>query len=230
MVDQIDKAKIIADALGRFAITLNADLESDDPRMHRLNTIYEGTLAQAFNFTTWNFLKATVRCTLIDKQANGIEEHKPWPNGYSHAHAIPGNKMGSIRKILSSEHPSANIRDFEIEGERLFSHCKDVWIAARFAKEPELWPAAWREAFTVLLAGRFSVPETHDTELEDKFLTEALGTPRERAMPGGMFGRLVAQDLAENPPDSPLRSGDPLLDARAGGSGVRRSRPWYGGY
>lgn len=214
----IDKAYIVADALGRFAVNLNIDLEEDDPRANRLNKIYLGTRSFAFGLYTWSWLKATVKCTKIDKASNGVAETDNWPTGFAYAHAVPGDKMGAIRKIVRSG--GGKITQFDIEGERLFTNEPEIWITARFAKDPELWPDEWREAFTVLLAGEYAIPESANEDLEYKFLTRALGTPAQRHLPSGMFGRLIAQDLAQNPPDSPLRGGDPLTNAHHSGGGA----------
>ena len=215
----IDKVYIVNDALGRFGAS-TVDLEVDNSRADRLNKIYNGTMAFAFGLHVWTMLKATVKCDLIDKVSNGVDASGNWPNGFAYAHEKPGNLVGAVRKISSSSQPK--ITNFELEGSWVYTNEPEIWIAGRFSKTPELWPDAWREAFTVLLAGEFAVPESANEELENKFLTRALGTPSQRNLPGGMFGRLVAQDLAENPPDSPFRGGDILTDARQSGGN------WHG--
>ncbi|MBL4768013.1 MAG: hypothetical protein JKY94_09915 [Rhodobacteraceae bacterium] len=220
----VDKAFIVAAALGRFAVTLNIDLEDDDPRAFRLSTIYDETVSFAFGLHTWSWLKATVKCTMIDKVSNGVAEADNWPTGFAYAHAVPGDKMGAIRKITRAG--GGVIRDFDLEGERLFTNYPEIWIAARFAKIPELWPDEWRSAFIHLLAGEYAVPESANEELEEKFLTRSIGTRAQRHLPGGMFGRLIAQDQAENPPDSPLRDGDPLTNAHHSGNAGN----WSGRY
>ncbi|MEM7067924.1 MAG: hypothetical protein AAF478_03495 [Pseudomonadota bacterium] len=219
---------VIGDALSRFGKSATIDIEADDARSQAALNVYNGTVSMTFGFHQWSFLKSTIKCDLVDKGSFNIDTNNPWPNGYSHCHRLPGTIIGFVGKFLSANNPGAKISNFEREGELIFSQYEDVWVTASFVKDPQYWPLPWREAFTVLLAGRLSVPETHNVELEDKFLTEALGTPSERKLPGGMFGRLVAQDLAENPPDSPIRHGGPLTNVRQ--IEKQGSAPWYGTY
>lgn len=217
----IDKAKIIANALARFSITLNVDLEGDDPRTQRLSSVYDDTKNWVFSLHHWSFLQHTAKCDLIDKVSSGLEEGQNWPNGYAYCHQLPGNLIGTFTKLLSASQPGANIRNFAREQKRIYSNSKNLWVTGTFDLNEDKWPSGFVSVFTGLLAGNFAVPEVHDFDLEHKFLTETLGTPQEHALPGGKMGRLIAQDLAEDPPDSPLRSGDPLTNAHNSGA-------WYG--
>jgi len=220
---RVDRVTVIADALSRFGQPLGLDLESDNPRAERLKNIYTGTLALAFGMHQWEFLKKTFSCSVVSKATDAIAESDAWLNGYGFAHQLPGDLKKNPEVIFDGS--GHIVRDFSIEGRRVYSNCEVIKVTGLATLDPEYWPDDWREAFVTWLAGRFSVPELMDVNLEDKFLTEALGTPRERPS-GGMFGRLMAQDLAANPPDSPFLKGDPLSDAHNGIFGNRGRIIW----
>ena len=160
--------------------------------------------ARAIALHDWTFCRLTRRCT---RQVATPE------NGWAHAHDLPGDRIGPPLKLLSDPQANIPLRNFDIEGNTVFSREPVVYARCKVRVAPEAWPAEWADAFAKLLASYFAVPLLQDTDIAAQREYEAVGRPSEGGT-GGIFGRLIAQDRAGQPLGQPLTDADPLSAAR----------------
>lgn len=216
-------AALVNDALSRFGQSGTATLEADDPRQARRLNVYTATLSQASTMHTWDWQRQTIKCTQISKSTDGIAETEPWPNGFNYAFQIPGELISLPETVFSS--PGCKTTDYTIEGKRIYGRYDTLIVRGLVNISPEDWPADWRNAFVTLLAANLALGESHDARLKADLEDSALGGATPQRPLGGLFPRLIAQDLAANPPRSKTQDGDPVTNARYQ-SGHFRNRSW----
>lgn len=219
------RLSIVSDALAHLGLA-PVDLEAEDKRAARIIRLYDSTAETCLSLHMWSWSNDTIKLDRIDKVANGVAETENWPAGYMFAHAYPGNFLDAPRALYWSAEWQSLIRIFSFANGRVFTNHEDVWARGRIVREAEDWPLSFVAAFTLSLTARLAITETEDRDTSDRFYVMAHGQRRED-LTGGMFGRLIAQDLAANPPDSPLVSGDPLTEARHAGGPLGGA--WWGG-
>lgn len=218
---------VVTDALAMLGIGA-VDLEAEDPRAARILSLYQNRLDLCMGLHTWDWLNLTRKCDYVSKIAdNGFDTAQArWPNGYNHAHALPGDLKKQPERVLYANRDDALVHDFDYEGlTRIYSNRDTLWIKGQFATGPADWPDDWRAAFTLSLASALAVPEIDNEAREKEYRAQAHGDPRENWR-GGLFGGLIAQDMAANPPLSPFEREDPLTSARFHSGPMRRGDFW----
>jgi hypothetical protein len=173
----------------------------------------------------WKFARQTFRLDEIAPTPdNGYDAAaKIFANGWKRSFALPGTRIGEPRSVLANpRNPDYPLRDYAIEGDRIYADTGPLWVAFTVRVAPAVWASnpLFRLAATTAVAADLAVPVTHDKDLAAQLLTDAEGTPSEAGR-GGMIGRAMAHDLAGAPIASPLQN-DPLTAARFGG------QPWHG--
>lgn len=203
----IDRAMIINWALTELgAGAVFSDDDGSDLSMQIENT-WQRVVDHVFALHDWSWSRKTVKLTgLADVPING----------WSKAFALPGDRIGPPKAFLQAAGTNPILlRNYAIEGATVYANCSDVWATLRRIIEPGDWDAAFRAAFVKALAGALAVPVYQDKGLAQDLMVEAFGTPSEKGT-GGMFGRLIAQDMSAEPLANPLLDGDPLTAARTG--------------
>ena len=209
-----DEATIINYALTDIGAGPMFSVDDDSELAETIAHVWPRVVDQAFGMHDWSF------CTLTRKNIR----HASVPdNGFRHGFDLPGGRIGNPLVIKDSARSRSPIRDFTIEGGKLYCDCAETWSVCKFYVDPMTWPPEWRAAFVKLLGGFLAVPVWQDTDMRDDYVSEAIGTPSQGGS-GGMFGRLMAQDKASKPVGDAQSMDDPLSNARYSGT----SYPWYG--
>lgn len=167
---------------------------SEDPFSGDVDRAYQLCLDKCFSQHAWSFLNTR----------SNLSRHATQPDtGYRYRFDLPGDSLGPVNGFFvpGCDQP---IRDFCIEGVTV--DCNEMYVVARYkaALEPQYWDGGFRHAFVVALAGMLAVPVNQDLEMRDYYLTQAFGTRSEQGS-GGLFGRLIAQDRAQQPVGARMR-------------------------
>lgn len=211
------KADIVNMALSDIGHFTTFTLDSNDDLADAVNQSWQRCIDHCISLHDWKDFRRTSKLTLVTD---------PPDTGWTYAHELPGDRIGEPLKILCQAGSSPRpLREFEREGNYVFSEAPDVWARCKVEQDPASWDAGWRNAFVVALAGYLAVPVLQNTDMKADKHKMAFGTPAEKGS-GGLFGRLMGQDRASSPLGSPVSEDDPLTHAH-GGTG-RLGGPWYG--
>lgn len=191
--------------------SFTVDTETDLGRI--VEAIWENTLDFAFSLHDWTMLRRTAK----------LPRHAATPdNGWTHGHTMPGDRLGGPRLLLTDPRcPDNPLRRYAIEGDSIYCDEKDVWGRFKVRRDPETWDGGFTNAFLHILASNMAVPVREDERLRDDYRTMAIGTPQER-LTGGLFGRLISEDRANEPQFAPMSADSPLVQAHSGSSFLRR--------
>jgi len=200
----IDKATIVNRALIKLGQEGSFALDDENYRSGQIDAVWPDLVAHCFSLHDWTFCRKTFRL---------VQKTKAPENGWTYCFALPGGRLGEPQKILSDARREAPLREFTIEGDELFADVDAVWARCKVEVDPGSWDPGFRSAFTVALAGELAVPIQSDEGLAAEYRQQAFGTPSQGGT-GGLFGRLIGQNVAADPPDSSTRWADPLTDAR----------------
>ncbi|NDV87041.1 hypothetical protein GTW51_10040 [Aurantimonas aggregata] len=200
----IDKATLVNRALIKLGQAATFSIDDENHISGKVDAVWPDLVAHCFGLHDWTFCRATYRLTRIELEPE---------NGWCYRFGLPGNRIGEPLKILSDPRRDAPLREFSIEGGELFADVLDVWARCKVEVNPAIWDPAFRAAFTTALAGALAVPIQSDQDLEATYWQQAFGTSSQGGT-GGLFGRLISQNVASDPPDSANRWRDPLTDAR----------------
>lgn len=212
----IDRATIINWALTDIGAGPMFSVDDGSDLAEQIEHVWQPLVDRVFGMTDWSFAKLTLRNTRLAETPE---------NGWRHAFDLPGNRIGNPLKFLHDPRRREPLRDFALEGGRLYCDVPDTWSLCKVAVDPDIWPPEFRSAFVVALGGYLAVPVWQDADLRADKLTEAFGTAS-REGTGGWFGRLMAQDKASQPIGSPLSQEEPVTNARFTGAGDH----WAGRY
>lgn len=211
-----DKAKIINWALTDLGIGPIFSSDDGSDLSQQVENTWERTVVYAFGLDNWHWANKTV--PLARQAATPI-------NGYRYGFDLPGDRIGTPETLFYE--PGRKIRNFTIEGSTVFANETTAYARCKLIIAVEDWPPEWTSAFVKLLAANLAMPIQSDNRRREELQQEALGQPHEQGR-GGMFGRLMAQNLAAQPIESPLDGGDPLSDARHSSADPYMS--WAGRY
>ncbi len=200
----LDKATIVNWALAELGLAPTFTIDDDTNLGGRVAIFWPRAEARCFGVHDWTFCRQTLR---LDRLAATPENG--WPYGFQ----LPGARLSGPMMLTADPQSLFPLRDYVIEGTIVFARETDLWARLKLALDPEAWPVDFAEAFAVSLASFLAVPLLQDSDLRDDKRVEAFGTPSLGGA-GGLFGRLIAQDLAASPIGSPLLVSDPLTAAR----------------
>lgn len=202
--ETIDIATIVNQALVGIGMPASFAIDDQTTFGSTCRLAYGQCRDRVFGLHNWSFLRRTRK----------LVRHSATPdNGWTYGFDMPGDRLGAPLEVLRSLNPRTRLRDYDIEGASLYAEYSDIWMRIKLDLDPEYWDPAFRAAFVTALGGYLAVPLQQDLDVERLRLTEAFGDRREGGG-GGMFGRLMAQDMAGEPLESPFSRGDPLTDAR----------------
>lgn len=185
-------------ALGAGEITSFSD-ETD--LTAKVNAVYVDLVESCLAAHSWSF-------TRTQRQLE-LEAAAPAP-GYRYRYALPPDRIGLPMRLTraGSREP---LREYMIAGSSVHANTNPLWAAFRFRPAVALWPAPFRRFVTKALAAELAVPVSHDANMAARLDEEAWGPPREGRR-SGLFGKAMAQDLAQPGPE-PLPGRDALTDA-----------------
>jgi len=199
-----DEATIINSALTDIGAGPMFSVDDDSELAEIVANVWPRTVKKAFGMHDWSF------ATLAKKSIR----HAAAPeNGYRYGFDLPGGRIGNPLIIRDGPRSRNVIRDFTIEGGKLYCDQPETWTVCKFYVDPTVWPPEWEAAFITLLGANLAVPVWQDADLRDDMLATALGTSSMQGT-GGEFGRLMAQDKASKPVGEPLDDDNPLSEAR----------------
>lgn len=212
----VDKAVIANWALHEIGHFATFSIDADDELSGQVDLAWQRCVDRCVSLHTWTDFQKTFKLNRSVATPN---------NGWTYEFSLPGGRIGEpIRVMDQAGSNPRSLRNYAREANYIYANCPDVWAKCRFLLDPEYWDPGWRDAFVVALGAYLAVPVLSNTDLQDRLLARAFGTPSKEGS-GGMFGRLIAQDRAGAPMDNPLQDGDPLSDAHASGAG---DYGWWG--
>lgn len=212
-----DEATIINSALTEIGAGPMFSIDDDSDLAEQIQYCWRTVVDRTFGLAYWTFARKTFRNTRLAATPE---------NGFRYGFSLPGGRIGQPLKYSSDARCRSPIRDFTLEAGQFFCDQPDTWSLCRVYVAPENWQPEWRAAFILALEGYLSVPVWQDRQMRDDLLAEAFGTPSQGGA-GGVFGRLIAQDVASQPTGEPQTLDDPLSGARFSGAGPDH---WAGRY
>lgn len=210
----IDKATIINWALGEIGAGPMFSVDDGSDLAEQVENTWPACVDRVFGMHSWSFAKKTYRNVRLAAEPE---------NGFRYGFDLPGERIGAPLRYLEDPRRRTPLRDFALEGGQLFCDVPDTWSLCKVYVDPDIWPPDFRSAFVTALGGYLAMPVWQDADLRNDKMVEAFGTPS-REGTGGLFGRLMAQDLAAAPIGAPMERESPVVNARI--TGV--SEPWYG--
>lgn len=201
----IDKTMIINWALTELGPGAMFSTDDESDLALQIENTWQRTVDHVFSLHDWSWTRRTRKlAALADTPDNG------WSKGF----ALPADRIGAPKQVLFQAGANPLVcRHYAIEGAHIFANAADLWATFRVLIEPDDWDVAFRAAFVKALAGNLAVPVYQDKGLGEDLRVEAFGVPSKEGT-GGMFGRLMAQDLAAEPMGQPPLADDPLTQAR----------------
>lgn len=214
MPDSVDDLTIINDALARIGGPPVFALDEESSLVRQVLAVYEVRRDALLGMWTWEFAKLTRKLSAVPKTTgNGYNAQHKWGNGYAYAFALPGDRIGTPRKVLDCPTmPDRPLRQFAIEGGRLYANVEDVWATFTVRAHPQIWSPMFRLAVTTLIAADLCVPVSHDVDLARYFREVGEGGPNEQGR-GGLVGRAIAADVSGSPGPSPIQTEDDITTA-----------------
>lgn len=208
MAETIDDVTIINRALARIGAGAILSRDEDTDLARQACAIYDDLVDLALAGFHWKWPVQTRR---LDRLAATPE------NGWPYAYGFPPEAIGLPSRLLADPRsPDRPLREFAVEGGRIYCNEPQVWGSFVMRSSPGLWPPLFRAAFTVWLAASLAVPVTHDSNLEQSLSQQAVGNPSEN-LRGGLMGRAIAFDAAGSNAVAPVLAADPLTDSWHGG-------------
>ena len=208
MAERIDDVTIINRARARIGAGSITARGEDSDLARQACAVYDDLVDTALAAWRWNWARVT---RPLDRLAETPV------NGWAHAFAFPVGAIGGPQRLLvDPRSPDAPLREFLVEGGKVYAMQEALWGVFVLRIDPDLWPALYRTAFTAWLAAELCVPVTHDSNLAATLAASAVGNPSEN-LRGGLMGRAIAFDAAESNAAAPLLATDPFTSAWHGG-------------
>lgn len=203
---EIDRAMIVNWALTDIGLPASFSVDSETELGGTVDMVWPRVVDEAFSLHDWTFCRKTFAL---------VRQSAPPITGWAYAFDLPGGTLGQPLRYALDGRCTRILRSFDLEANEI--HCNEpaVFARCRVYVEPHAWEPGFRAAFTTALASALAVPLLQDEDLASGLHGAAFGSPSQGGG-GGKFGRLIAQNRAADPPDSPVRHGDPLVNARWG--------------
>lgn len=211
----IDKAALINRALTQIGVGPVFSIDDGSDLAEICEQAWASCVDHTFGLDDWEFAQVTKR--------NNRHADRP-ENGWTYCFDLPAERIGEPLKIMDQAGASPSpLRNFRIEGGKLYCNAPETWSVCKFVVDPAAWPAPWRVAFERALCGYLAMPVWEDEQLRDDSFAKAFGSPSQQGS-GGMFGRLMAQNKAGQPIGEPMQDDNPVMTVRPTGGAL----PWYG--
>lgn len=216
MATLIDKATICNWALNEIGEEPSYVVGGEDELSQTVDMTWQRVIDRCLALHPWADFRKTYR---LARLAEAPE------TGWKYAFELPGERIGEPLRLLQAVGECEQLlRNYGRESSLVLTNAENVWARVRVYRDPETWDEGWRAAFVVALAAHLAVPVMNDQDLRVELLREAFGNPSEGGA-GGMFGRLIAQDMAGAPLGSPVLDNDPLTSAH---TAIGNNYPWHG--
>lgn len=215
MTDVYDHLKVMNNALGLIGAGKIMAEDEDTELAGQVVPVYYSRLRAVLGMHEWSFAGKTYKLDAIARIADNDYDATAqiFNNGWRYAFALPGTRVGLPRKVLRDpRNPRDPLRDFLIEGDRIYCDRDALWAVVTVLPNPNVWDPQFALAIERVSAADFCVPVTHDDKLAASIRMVAEGTPQEQGR-GGLIGRAMATDAARSRTPTAL-SRDPLTDAR----------------
>lgn len=147
-----------------------------------------------------------------------------WKSAFVYPNAALSHPLGLYTDPKCQQ--GSLLRDYDTEGRTVLCNAESLYGRFIIRQDPSLWPPGFTLAVTTWLAASFAVPETHDVDLGQSLLAQAIGNASE-GMRGGLIGRAIAVDVATGGAEDSLTTNEPVTSARFDGPGIL---PWHGNY
>jgi hypothetical protein len=135
-------------------------------------------------------------------------------NEWTHAHQLPAECV-MLRAVRPDPGPHALPADaWEVWGDQVLSHHKDLWADFQVAPPPSAWPPWFMALAQHALAAHFAIPVGAGSTAAEYYTRLAFGTPSE-ARGGGLMGAARRADSQQNTPQ--IVRAEWLRAARFGG-------------
>ena len=210
----LNKPTIVNWALAELGLSPKFSIDNATGLGAMVDIFWTRAVGRCFGLHDWTFCRITHQLT---RQAAAPV------NGYAYGFDLPGGILGEPVRYLNAppRHCREPVRDTRIEGRTVFADEAQLWTVSKVPVDPQYWDPQFADCFAVALASYLAVPMTQDLDLKDRKEKQAFGDPREGGA-GGMFGRLIAQNMAAHPVGANLLANDPLTAGRSAGG------HWYG--
>jgi hypothetical protein len=215
MTDIYDHLKVMNNALGLIGAGKIMAEDEDTDLAGQVVPAYYSRLRAILAMHEWSFAGKTYKLDAIAKTT--VNDYDAvaqiFSNGWRHAFALPGTRLGMPRKVLRDpRNPRDPLREFLIEAGALYADHDQVWAVVTVMADPAVWDPQFALAIERITAADICVPVTHDDGLAKSIRAVAEGTPEEQGR-GGLIGRAMATDAAKARTATALWR-DPLTDAR----------------
>lgn len=200
----IDKVHVVNRALIKLGLEASYTIDGEDSLGGIVDQVWPGVVARVILMVQPSAFRQTLAATEIPGAPN---------NGWTYGFALPATRIGDPLAVLTDVVRETYLRQFMLEGGKLFTNVKPVWVRCRVELDPQYWDAAFVEAFTIALAAALAVPLTQDDGTAAELEARAFGDPREQGR-GGMFGNIAAIERGAQPQGRNFLSNDILTDAR----------------
>jgi hypothetical protein len=200
----IDKVHVVNRALIKLGLPASYTIDGEDSLGGTVDEVWPGVLAEVILMAQPSAFRQTLAVTEIPGAPD---------NGWTYGFVLPATRIGEPLAILSNVVNETYLRQFMLEGGKLFTNVKPVWVRCRVELDPQYWDAAFLEAFTIALASGLAVPLLQDDDTAMMLRARAFGDPREQGR-GGMFGNLASLERAAQPQGRNFLANDILTAAR----------------
>jgi hypothetical protein len=206
MADSEAKVHVVNRALVKIGEPASFTIDANTALGGKIDLVWPGVEARVYATYDWADARQTFSLEAISG-ATGL--------GWSYGFLLPATRIGQPLAILTDVVRECYLRDFMIEGGKIYTNVTPVWARCRVAADPETWDEGFKEAFAIALASALAVPLTQDEQMRDTLAAQAFGDPREQGG-GGLFGKLSQIDRAAQPQGRGFMDNDPLTAARFG--------------
>lgn len=212
MPDIVDEVSIANMALAVFAGGSITALDEGTDLADTCRLIVPRMIDRCLIAQAWRMNHAT-------RQLEQIAGPLP-PNGFRNGFAFPAAALrGPHRVATSRDLRGAPLRDFAIEGRRLYADADQVFAAFTLRLSPDQWGPTFLDFCVTACAAELVVPVCDDKDHAAGLHARAWGGPREGGR-GGLCAKVLDEDVSTHPGFEASGEADPLTTAHLGGG------PW----
>lgn len=203
-----DKIGLINSAIAAFGGTPLQSLGAETPAGRAADLAYDATVDACLGFYPWSFGKMTKPLTRIDEEP---------VNGWAYQFQMPSNRLSLPQRLLQNpREPDRPLKEWAVEGGRVFTDVEHVWGVFSFRVPPEDWPPVFYQAVIFMLASVLVVPISGNASgVIEAMRVMAVGTANEN-MRGGWMGQAMQADARNQPSRTVSLADNPLANIRGG--------------
>lgn len=178
----------------------------DDPGADTHVAIYDSVVADLLSRHAWSFATTTRQLTRLV-----VEPPAHWTYYYQ----LPSEMIGAPWNVYDSDTRRVPFTAFEIAENRIGTDAETVWL--RFSKQadPGIWPGYFSSLVTTVLMAELALSVREDAEMHTALTAKAFGPPEANGRGGMWKEALLADVMAQAPPDIRDRVVEDLLGRHA---------------